>query len=322
MAFFEQRSKNTYAKDAKILFGEPEGSLRQALRLALSREGFESIVDYDRTKSLREALVKGQPDLLILDSEMDKGAADAMIGEIRHGKLGDNPFVPVIVTIWEPTQEVVRRVASSGADDIMVKPVSPAQILERIKVLVQARKPFVVTSDYIGPDRRKDDSRQSEIPQIEVPNTLRAKIRGEKIDRTELSRAIDDAQSSINDQKLKRNAFHIAFLIEVVLPEFKKREVSANLLTGLDKLLETARDTASRVKGTKWAHVSDLCSSLIRVTASLRETVEQPEKKEIGLLKPLSEAIVAALHPDDSSVDFASEINNAVAGYKKRGGAL
>ncbi|MEQ8604679.1 MAG: response regulator [Marivibrio sp.] len=322
MAFFEQRSKNTYARDAKILFGEPEGSLRQALRLALNREGFESISDYDRTKSLREALIKDQPDLVILDSEMDKGAADAMIGEIRHGKLGDNPFVPVIVTIWEPTQEVVRRVASSGADDIMVKPVSPAQILERIKVLVQARKPFVVTSDYIGPDRRKDDSRKSEIPQIEVPNTLRAKIRGEKIDRTELNRSIEEAQNSINDQKLKRNAFHIAFLVEVVLPEFKKREVSANLLTGLDKLLETARDTATRVKGTKWAHVSDLCSSLIRVTASLRETVEQPEKKEIDLLKPLSEAIVAALHPDDSSVDFASEITNAVAGYKKRGGTL
>lgn len=322
MAFFEQRSKNSYAKDARILFGEPEGSLRQALRLALNREGFESILDFDRTKSLREAVVKGQPDLVILDSEMDKGAADAMIGEIRHGKLGENPFVPVIVTIWEPTQEVVRRVASSGADDIMVKPLSPAQILERIRVLVQSRKPFVVTSDYIGPDRRKDESRKSEIPQIEVPNTLRSKIRGEKIDRTELNRAIVEAQSSINDQKLKRNAFQIAFLVEVVLPEFKRREVSANLLTGLDKLLETARDTAGRVKGTKWAHVSDLCSSLIRVAASLRETVEQPEKKEIDLLKPLSEAILAALHPDDSAADFAGEISSAVAGYKKRGETL
>lgn len=322
MAFFEQRTKNHYAASARILFGEPEGSLRQALRLALSREGFEGIMDFDRSKSLREAVIKGQPDLVILDSEMDSGAADAMIQEIRHGKLGENPFVPVIVTIWEPTQEVVRRVASSGTDDIMVKPLSPGQILDRIKVLVRARKPFVVTSDYIGPDRRKDESRESEIPQIEVPNTLRSKIQGEKIDRAALAKAIENAQESINDQKLKRNAFQVAFLVEVVLPEFKKREISGTLLSGLDKLLEIGRDTAARVKGTKWNHISELCSSLMRVTSSLRDTVEQPEKKEIDLLKPLSEAIMAALHPDESSADIAGQISSAVEGYKQRGGGL
>jgi|GEM_PF-4361293 hypothetical protein len=60
----------------------------------------------------------------------------------------------------------------------------------------------------------------------------------------------------------------------------------------------------------------------MRVTASLRETVEQPEQKEISLLKPLSEAIMAGLHPGDESVDMASQINSAVTGYKKRGGAL
>jgi DNA-binding response OmpR family regulator len=225
----ESRQKNTHAAEAKILFGEPEAALRQALRSALGREGFENIQDFDRTKQLREAVSKGQPDLLIIDSEMDTGEADGMIQDIRHGKLGDNPFVSVIVTIWEPTKEVVKRVASSGTDDIMVKPLSPGQILERIRVLVQARKPFVVTSDYIGPDRRKDVDRENEIPQIAVPNTLRTKMKGEKVDRASLARAIDAAQGSINDQKLKRNAFQIAFLVEVVMPEFAKREVSAQM---------------------------------------------------------------------------------------------
>ncbi|MCR9218996.1 MAG: response regulator [Alphaproteobacteria bacterium] len=322
MAFFEQQRKNSYAKNATILFGEPEGSLRQALRIALNREGFEGIVDFDRMRALRDAVVKSAPDLLILDSEMDVGAADAVIQEIRRGGLGDNPFIPVIVTIWEPTQEIVQRVASSGADDIMVKPVSPAQILDRIKAIVQARKPFVVTSDYIGPDRRKDDTRKSEIPQIEVPNTLRAKVRGEEINRTELSESIQKAQATINDERLRRNAFQIAFLVEVILPEFKKREVTAPLLKGLEKLLETARDTATRVKGTKWSHVSELCSSLMQVTASLRDTVEQPERKEIELLKPLADAIAAGLNPNADAGELAGQISNAVEGYKKRGGAL
>jgi hypothetical protein len=41
----------------------------------------------------------------------------------------------------------------------------------------QARKPFVVTSDYIGPDRRQGTPRPNSAAQFAVPNTLLSKTR-------------------------------------------------------------------------------------------------------------------------------------------------
>ena len=310
--------KNSNNRDIRILFGEPQQSLRGAIRAALHREGYESVTDYDRAGPMREAINNTEPDLIVMDSEMDIGHADVMITELRNNKLGKNPFVPVILTIWEPTPELVRRVASSGTDDLLVKPLSPAQVFDRIKALVNHRKPFVVTSDYIGPDRRKDVNRESEIPTIEVPNTLRSKAKGEPVDTDMIISAIQEAQSGINDQRLKRNAFQIGFLVKLLLPELKKFEVTDDRIKTVDRLISVSRDTGNRMKGTKYEHVTSLCTSMIRVASSISDSISHPDGRDVELLKPMAEAIIAAFNPDQSSSEMYNEINKAVETFKQK----
>jgi DNA-binding response OmpR family regulator len=318
MALFTETNKPDKGRDVRILFGEPEANLRHALRAALAREGYSGIDDFDRLPSLREALDKGDVDLVVMDSEMDSGEADRIITDLRHNKLGKNPFVPVIVTIWNPTQEQVRRVASSGTDDMLVKPLSPSQVFERIKALINQRKPFVVTSDYIGPDRRKDAGRGSEIPTIEVPNTLRAKVRGEKINREALDSMIKGAQEEINDQRLKRNAFQVGFLVHLLLPEFEDFEVTDERIKSVQRLVDVSRDIGNRVKGTKYEHVTSLCTAMVRVASSINDMISHPDHKDVELLKPLSEAILQAFNPDTGTADIANQISGAISTYKKR----
>jgi DNA-binding response OmpR family regulator len=318
MAMLGDNRKSVSGQNVLILFGEPESNLRHAIRAALNREGYANVEDFEKIANLREAVAKKDPDLIVLDSEMDSENADRIVTDIRYGKLGRNPFVPVIVTIWEPEREQVRRVASSGCDDMLVKPLSPAQMFDRIKVLVNNRKPFVVTSDYIGPDRRKDPDRGSEIPTIDVPNTLRAKVKGEPVNRSALASAINEAQSEINDQRLKRNAFQIAFLVNLLLPELKKLEVTDERIKTVDRLIEVSRDTGNRMKGTEYEHVNTLCSAMIRVASSISDTISHPDSKDVELLKPMSEAILAAFNPDASAADMARQISGAIDGYKKK----
>ncbi|MEQ8443690.1 MAG: response regulator [Alphaproteobacteria bacterium] len=312
------QNKPSVGGDVRILFGEPEASLRHALRAALNREGFEGVKDFDRFDQLKEAILKTSPDLIMLDSEMDTGEADSLITDLRYNRLGNNPFVPVIVTIWEPTRDQVKRVASSGTDDMLVKPLSPSQVFDRIKALINNRKPFVVTSDYIGPDRRKDVARGSEIPTIDVPNTLRSKVKGEKVDSADIVRAVKEAQAEINDQRLKRNAFQISFLITLLMPELEKYEVTDERIKTVERLMDVARDTGKRMKGTEYEHVTSLCNALIRVASSINDSISHPETKDVSLLKPMSEAIMAAFNPDGSSADFAGQISSAVSKYKER----
>ena len=130
------------------------------------------------------------PDILICDTGLKGGDVFRMLSAIRHHEIGNNPFIAIIAISWDPTAKLVDQFAGSGADYLVAAPFSPKQIIDRIRAIVHHRTPFVVTSDYIGPDRR-DGGRGTELPLIDVPNSLRAKVLGEYNFRL-MSQAIEE----------------------------------------------------------------------------------------------------------------------------------
>ena len=86
----------------------------------------------------------------------------AMIQALRQGATGYNPFIVIIVTAWENNNALVGRVINSGADDLLLRPFSTAVLGNRIRTHVERRKGFVITSEYVGPDRRNDPARAVE----------------------------------------------------------------------------------------------------------------------------------------------------------------
>ena len=104
----------------------------------------------------------------------------------------------------------------------MVKPFAPAQLVQRFERIAKARKPFAVSSSYIGPDRRdllKFSTDDEEVTLIEVPNTIGMKARGERIDFYELQKTVAGIMNEINDARLKQNAKRIAFLAGRVIED-------------------------------------------------------------------------------------------------------
>ena len=55
---------------------------------------------------------------------------------MRRAEVDDNPFVPVIMLIWDANADVICNVAACGVDDILAVPISPADLFGRIKTLV------------------------------------------------------------------------------------------------------------------------------------------------------------------------------------------
>ena len=95
-------------------------------------------------------------------------------------------------------------------------------MLEQVGILVRERRPFVVTCDYVGPDRRKEAKRKSDVPTLEVPNSLKTKATGPKEETDAVQRAIDEAIMDINLRKLERHAAQIAFLVDQIVPDLEK----------------------------------------------------------------------------------------------------
>lgn len=65
-----------------------------------------------------------------------------------------DPFTPIIAVLSEASPGTVRRGVDSGADDLLIHPWSEGYLDQRLQNIIHNRKPFVVTSDYVGPDRR------------------------------------------------------------------------------------------------------------------------------------------------------------------------
>lgn len=303
----------------EIAFADPQREIRYVLRSTVVRHGYREVQEYGRTPALKAALVQRTPDLIIIDAELPDGDACQLIADIRANKICDNPFVPVIITAWQPGADMVRKMVNSGADDLLVKPISPAFLLQRIEVLAGARKPFVVTSDYIGPDRRKDVNRgDGGVPLFDVPNTLRAKARGEFVDPIELSRSVASALLAINDQRMKRNAFQVAFAVGIILGAYRESRLGAELLEFIDQLTRVAVDMKERMLGSDYEQMEDRVESLERVATTLRQQAKAPDQATLKMLETVSSGILEGFNPERSGRELALEVASNIKTYAER----
>ncbi|MGE4221017.1 MAG: response regulator transcription factor [Alphaproteobacteria bacterium] len=303
----------------EIAFADPQREIRYVLRSTVVRHGYREVQEYARTPTLKAALVQRTPDLIIIDAELPEGDACQLISDIRANKICDNPFVPVIITAWQPSADMVRRMVNSGADDLLVKPISPAFLLQRIEVLAGARKPFVVTSDYIGPDRRKDVSRgDGGVPLFDVPNTLQAKARGQFVDPIELSQDVAAALLAINDQRLKRNAFQIAFAVGIILGAYREQRLGAELLEFIEQLIRVAVDTKERLAGSEYEQMDERVESLEKVAQTLRKQVKSPDSSTLKMLETVSRRILEGFNPERSGQDLTAEVLGNIKTYAER----
>lgn len=306
-------------EDVDILLVDAEVQLRQGLRNILMQEGYRGVKDVSTVAAARDSIRKAPPDLLVVDSRMPDGDSIDMIEDIRHKRLGSNPFITIIVMVWSPNRDTVDRITRCGVDDLLVKPISPAKLMERINYLAGNRKPFVVTSEYIGPDRRSgrtpkdgEEALHADVPTIEVPNTLGAKSRGQAVDFVELQEMVNNAMYEINDQRLKRHSYRIASIVNQIVPAYQQKRVTPAVQREVVRLSDIAKEISERLEDSDFGHVTDLCETLDAITTAIRRDPKSPDPRDIDLLKALSDAIVVSFNPEKASAEFAAEVTEMV----------
>jgi DNA-binding response OmpR family regulator len=298
--------------DVKTVIIDPDAVIRDVVRTILHNNGFRQMRLGTGWADLRAAIKEEMPDLLISECQLNDGDFDQLVRDIRHHQVGDNPFVPIIALSGHPTPEMVGRVVGAGVDDLLPKPLSTGHLLKRIQVLVESRKPFIVTTDYVGPDRRKAQDWDNTLTHLEVPNVLKAKITG-TADLRQSEQAIADALATVNLHKLERHAVQIGVLAEMIVAAYDAGEVDAQLYGNLDRLNSVAEDTGRRLAGTKYAHVAELCESLITVAGDIRKAKENPAGKDLKLLPPLSQAVLRAFDVEEDVAALARKISSTIA---------
>ena len=121
-------------KDSKILVVEDEPSIREVVSLYLERAGFE-VASVGDGRAAMTALQQGLPDLLILDLMLPSVGGLEITRWLRG--QGDTPIIMLTAR-----REEVDRIAGleMGADDYVVKPFSPQELVSRVRAVLRRAK--------------------------------------------------------------------------------------------------------------------------------------------------------------------------------------
>ena len=121
-------------REAKIMIVDDEKDIVDFVKAYLKKEGYPTIEAYDGETAL--ALWREhRPDLIVLDVLMPHLDGLGFCREVR-----EESSVPIIILSAKSEEEDRLKGLDLGADDYMVKPFSPRELVARIRAVLRRRK--------------------------------------------------------------------------------------------------------------------------------------------------------------------------------------
>ncbi len=117
------------ARSKLILIADDEQGIHESLRMYLHRDGYDTYSVY-RGDAVMEAFERVRPDLVILDIMMPGRSGTQVCADIRRVSM-----TPVIMLTARGEETDRLYGFALGADDYIVKPFSPRELVSRIQVI-------------------------------------------------------------------------------------------------------------------------------------------------------------------------------------------
>jgi len=299
-----------------VLIYDPVSANRTTTRAAMYSLGFRKTETVSTLEDFISALQNNPPDIALCEAQGATGELCALIQQMRQGGTGHNPFLVIIVTAWEKNTSLINQVVSSGADDLLLRPFSTTLLGQRIEAHVDRRKGFVITSEYVGPDRRKDLQRDSNVELFEPPNSLKMKAKdrlsGEVIAR-KLETELKAAREKLTTERLRRDSFQLCILWRLLQDQ--------PLLAGqappdLMKLQLLAKSVEARARDAELGQAVEWCQSVLASAEGLAAGVDR--NASMHLLGHAALSLHQFFYPEKTPADQVSEIDAVVASIRSR----
>ena len=121
-------------KKEKIMIVDDEKDIVDFVQAYLAKEGYPTVEAYDGETALR-LWKEHKPDLIVLDVLMPRLDGLAFCREVRK-----DSNVPIIILSAKSEEDDRITGLEIGADDYMVKPFSPRELVARIRAVLRRRK--------------------------------------------------------------------------------------------------------------------------------------------------------------------------------------
>ena len=183
-----------------IVLIDPDKELSLILKKVLKALGFSTVHVVRDGSAALQLMLKETIDIIITDWDMTPMNGIEFLSRVRTSDESPNAFVPIIMLTGYAKRSHVEVARDKGITEFMVKPFTTKALCERIILVIDHPRNFVLSPTYRGPDRRRRmlefgrdaDRRQSErgateedVFMLDVDYSLRNKLGG-SLSATEL----------------------------------------------------------------------------------------------------------------------------------------
>ncbi|HEY8818097.1 MAG TPA: EAL domain-containing protein [Candidatus Limnocylindrales bacterium] len=124
---------------SRIYIADDEPANIKLLEAILGQAGFTSITSFPDGGALLSAIAEQEPDLVLLDLRMPVVDGLSVLGSLAADAAPD-AYLPILVLTADATRASRDQALSSGAHDFLTKPFDPAEVLLRVRNLLETRR--------------------------------------------------------------------------------------------------------------------------------------------------------------------------------------
>lgn len=130
-----------------ILVVEDHADIAEILAFHLTKEGFQVSVASDGDEALKK-IQAHRPDLILLDWMLPKLNGLEVARTVRAKKEWNDTFI-IMLTAKGSEQDIVLGL-ETGADDYVVKPVKPKELIARIRAMLRRRPAALMSPEKVS----------------------------------------------------------------------------------------------------------------------------------------------------------------------------
>ncbi len=149
----------------RILLVDDDAHMRRLVIAILKAFGIQELGEAPDAESAWRMLRENTPDIVILDWAMEGMSGIDFTRRIRTHPQCPNPFLPVIMLTAQTQLDRVQQARDCGINEFLAKPVSAKALLSRLVSVIEQPRPFVRTTRYFGPCRRRRTGQQYQGPE-------------------------------------------------------------------------------------------------------------------------------------------------------------
>src|SRR5712675_61893 len=141
-------------RDLLILVADPSPFVCLLVHGMLRGFGANKVLEVRDSPGVLDTLNGHKIDVLLCDGGLPPHGGFALTRAIRRNPHNENRTMPILIMTSDTREATIKAGRDAGANMVIAKPLSPANLYDRLAWVAFNPRQFIDTETYFGPDRR------------------------------------------------------------------------------------------------------------------------------------------------------------------------